>query len=347
MQETETPVALEEGALLKEERVNKDSTRVLPEKRSTAPRRLAGGLMAVTAGLAASAIFVRLRTQQAERDNPPRGKFVEVDGVRLHYVERGEGRPLLMLHGNLTMIEDLEISGIIDSAAARYRVIAFDRPGYGHSERPPGRIWNARAQAELFHRALDCMGCKRPVVFGHSLGTLAALSLALDFPSDVHGLVLAGGYYYPTPRPDLPLMVLPGVPIVGDALRYTISPLLARLMWPAALRLLFGPAPVPERFSRFPIWMALRPSQLRTIGAESAILIPDVAALRRRYSELRLPVVLLAGSEDRFVDPNTHSAALHQELPHSRLQMVPGAGHMVHHTRPDEVLGAIDRVSSD
>jgi pimeloyl-ACP methyl ester carboxylesterase len=86
--------------------------------------------------MAAAAIAVRYQTRKAEQANPPQGRFLVIDGVRLHYVERGEGPPLVLLHGNGTMIQDYELSGILDMAAQRCRVIAFDRPGYGHSSRP-------------------------------------------------------------------------------------------------------------------------------------------------------------------------------------------------------------------
>ena len=71
--------------------------------------------------------------KKAEAENPPKGRFVEVNGVRLHYVERGDGDPIVLLHGNGSMVEDFECSGLIDIAAKQYRVIAFDRPGFGHS----------------------------------------------------------------------------------------------------------------------------------------------------------------------------------------------------------------------
>ena len=104
------------------------------------------GAIAVGA-LVVSALVNRHFTNKAERDNPPTGRFVEVDGVRLHYVERGSGEPLVLLHGNGSMIQDFETSGLVDMAAKSYRVIVFDRPGYGHSERPRSTIWTAEAQA--------------------------------------------------------------------------------------------------------------------------------------------------------------------------------------------------------
>jgi pimeloyl-ACP methyl ester carboxylesterase len=91
----------------------------------------------VAAGaLAAMALLNRHLAKKAEDDNPPAGQFLEVDGVRLHYVERGSGDPLVLLHGNGSMIEDFESSGLVDLAAKNYRVIVIDRPGFGHSSRP-------------------------------------------------------------------------------------------------------------------------------------------------------------------------------------------------------------------
>ena len=58
------------------------------------------------------ALVNRHLAKKAERDNPAAGRFLDVDGVRLHYVERGSGEPLVLLHGNGSMIEDFESSGL-------------------------------------------------------------------------------------------------------------------------------------------------------------------------------------------------------------------------------------------
>jgi pimeloyl-ACP methyl ester carboxylesterase len=215
-------------------------------------------------------------------------------------------------------------------------------PGYGYSARPRRKLWNPRAQAELLHKALQRLGVVRPIVAGHSWGTLVALALALQYPAYVQSLILLSGYYFPTFRLDVPLLSSPAIPVLGDIMRYTISPFLGRLMWLGLLKVIFGPAPVPPRFSQFPVWMALRPSQLRASAAESALMIPAVIGLRHYYRELRMPVVIMAGADDRFVHANRHSVRLHDELPRSDLRLIPGAGHMVHQTVPHEVSAAID-----
>ena len=147
---------------------------------------------ATVGALAISALVNRHLAKNAENDNPPAGQFLEVNGVRLHYVERGSGAPLVLLHGNGSMIQDFESSGLIDLAAKNYRVIVFDRPGFGHSD---GRVaLSGRRQRS----ALQGLGVSQAIVLGHSWGASVAVALALKYPKLVQGLVLASGYYYPT-----------------------------------------------------------------------------------------------------------------------------------------------------
>src|ERR1700722_8476560 len=141
-------------------------------------------LLLAAAGFAASALYVREETSRAEREYPRTGKSITVSGVRLHFVDTGGADPVLvLLHGNGAMIADMEISGLVNEAAKRYRVIAFDRPGYGYSERPRDRAWGPEEQASLFSEAFARLGLVRPLLFGHSWGTQVALSLALDHPN--------------------------------------------------------------------------------------------------------------------------------------------------------------------
>lgn len=312
-------------------------------RESRSPRRRNALLLAAGAALAASALAVRQRTRKAEFENPPLGEFIEVDGVRLHYVERGQGQPLVLIHGDGSMVQDFVSSGLIDLAAKSHRVIAFDRPGYGYSARPRSTLWTPQAQARLLHRALQALDVKQPIVLAHSWGTLVATALGLEFPDDVKSLVLLSGYYYPTVRADVPLLSLPAIPLVGDLLRYTVSPWLGRLAWPALMRRVFSPSPVPQRFSaEFPVWLALRPSQLRASAADAALLIPSAMSLSGHYHALTMPMTIMSGSDDRYVNMHAHSERLYCEVPQSALHVTRGAGHMLHQVAPQEVMRAIE-----
>jgi pimeloyl-ACP methyl ester carboxylesterase len=309
------------------------------------PHPVAVGAAVVVAALAISALVNRFVAKKAERYNPPTGKFVEVEGVRLHYIERGEGESLVLLHGNGSMIEDFSSSGLVDKAARRYRVIVFDRPGFGHSERPRRTIWTPEAQADLICKALRQIGVSRAIVLGHSWGASVAAALALKHPEMVAGVILASGYYYPTVRGDAVFLSGPAVPGIGDILSHTFSPILGRLMWPFVMRKIFGPSPVPKKFDGFPKEMALRPSQVRASAAESALMIPGAFALRKDYARLKMPVAIIAGEEDRLIDIDKQSARLHHEVTQSTLRRVPGVGHMVHQSATDLVMAAIDEAA--
>jgi pimeloyl-ACP methyl ester carboxylesterase len=284
------------------------------------------------------------RARKAEREHPPTGRFVTVDGVRLHYIESGKGPPVLLLRGNVVTAEDFQTSGVVDLLAARHRVIVFDRPGFGYSDRPHGSAWSARAQAELLRDALVILAVNRPVVLGHSWGAAVALALALNHPDAVRGLVLLSGYYYPTLRADVLLSSPAAIPIVGDLLRYSISPLLGRLMQPLLLKGMFAPLPVPASFAKGSTSnMSVRPGQIRAESQDGVAMIPGAVAMRHRYQELTMPVVIMAGAKDRVVN-GKQPRRLHAQIPHSILRLVPGIGHMVHYAILEEVAEAIEEV---
>lgn len=92
--------------------------------------------------------------------SPAERLFIEVEGVRLHYSDRGSGRPVVLIHSNIVTGDDYNTSGVAERLLGTRRVIIFDRPGYGYSERPRWRPWTAIAQAELLHKALRELGVR-------------------------------------------------------------------------------------------------------------------------------------------------------------------------------------------
>jgi pimeloyl-ACP methyl ester carboxylesterase len=284
----------------------------------------------------------------AEKRNPPLGKFIECDGVRLHYIERGDADApcVVLFHGNGSMIQDFTISGLIDCLAAHNRVICFDRPGFGFSERPRFRIWTAAAQAALFAKAFDQLGVRNPVLLGHSWGTLVALGLALRDDRDIAGLVLASGYYFPKPRWDVWMMSGPAIPILGDIFRYTLAPIISWVIMPGMLRKLFAPLNVPRELKEnFPLSLAVRPKQLRAAAEESAFLIPAAFQFQARYHGLRCPVRIFHGTEDKVIEAE-QARRLDRALRRSLLNLVEHAGHMVTYADTNGIAQAVFNLNS-
>jgi pimeloyl-ACP methyl ester carboxylesterase len=304
-------------------------------------------VIGIGGALAGTAIAVHRNACRAERRNPPMGAFVEADGVRLHYIRRGSGQPgVVFIHGNGSMVQEIAASGLLDAVARHHEVFAFDRPGFGHSSRPRDRTWTPQAQAAVLLEAFAKLGIEQPVIVGHSWGALVALAMALDHPERVAGLVLVSGYYDPTARADVAVFSTPAIPILGDAMRYTVSPILNGLLLPKLIRKLFRPAPVPHRFNaEVPRSMMLRPSQIRASAEDTALMIPATAALQDRYSGIRHPVTIVAGAGDRIVDPRQHAIRLHHKMPHSHVMLLPGEGHMVHHGAVGLVTAAVETIA--
>jgi pimeloyl-ACP methyl ester carboxylesterase len=302
---------------------------------------VAGSAAALLAG---TALFNRAAARRAEAETPAAGSFVEIDGVRLHYVDRGKGPAVVLLHGNGAMLQDFELSGLLGLAAERHRVIAFDRPGFGHSSRPRTTVWTPAAQAELIARAMTAIGVERAVIVGHSWGSLVALAMALDHPGSVAGLVLLSGYYYGSARLDVLPASLPAIPLFGDILAHTLAPLAGLVTGPPAVKAAFAPAPVPARFAQFPAAMALRPSQIHATAAEAAMMVPAAAALSARYREIGVPVVVMAGEGDRIVGVD-QAERLAGDIAGAELRVVPDQGHLFHYAVPGQVAAAIDALA--
>jgi alpha-beta hydrolase superfamily lysophospholipase len=114
-------------------------------------------VFAVTAAiLGALAALTVVGVDKIERAHPPSGRFVEVEGGRLHLVELGapDAPPVVLLHGASDNLGDMRLA-LGDRLAANYRVILIDRPGHGWSDRPGGRADASPArQAKLVHQAL-------------------------------------------------------------------------------------------------------------------------------------------------------------------------------------------------
>jgi pimeloyl-ACP methyl ester carboxylesterase len=298
--------------------------------------------------LAGAAIFNASRAKRTERENPPRGDRIRVDGVDLHYVDSGTSGPVVvLLHGNGTTIEDWFASGLFQELSKNARVIAVDRPGFGYSTRPRNRIWSPAAQADLLALALRSLGADDLTVVGHSFGTMVSIELARRHPELVRALVLMAGYYYPSARLDAVVGSVPAIPIIGDVDRYTVAPLFGAALRPAVEHKLFAPASVASSWSKFPFEMTLRPSQLRAEAAEAALMVPSAAGMAPHYGELTLPIQIISGEGDRIVDHASQSERLASQLASARLTTLRGVGHMAHHTAPDRVLHSIRQAMSE
>jgi pimeloyl-ACP methyl ester carboxylesterase len=299
---------------------------------------------ALAAGTLALNGCTRYLVHRAEAAHPPAGRFVVVDGVRLHYVEHGAGRPVVLIHGDGGSVADFTLSPLFAPLTEGFHVLAFDRPGFGYSDRAVCALGSPLVQAALLHNALARLGIHEPILVGHSRGGAIALAYALRYPDAVAAVVaLAPGAYPPAPRLLRPLVPAARVVIAALARTVVVPAGSARhfALVAAAMNIAFEPkGTVPPSYLRVAASMFLRPCQIDAWAADVLEGPYVMAALAPRYPELRPPLVIVQGEADRSVAPEV-SRRLLAAVPGSRLVLLPGAGHMLQFGEPRAVLDAI------
>jgi pimeloyl-ACP methyl ester carboxylesterase len=300
--------------------------------------------------LAAAAVVLTLwrarrRARVAEAAFPPEGRIMTVDGTRVHCLIRGSGPDLVLIHGASGNLRDMSFA-LIDRLARDYRVIAFDRPGLGHSARLGRRGASIGGQAALLRRAAAKLGVTRPVVMGQSYGGAVALAWAVDAPESLAALVLVSAPAYPWPG-GLPwLYKITAHPLLGPLAVPALAAWVPEAYLDRAVAGVFAPQAEPPGYARhIGAALTLRAATLRENALQRASLKAELAALSQRYDRLRMPVEILHGGADATVGLAIHSEPLARALPAAHLQILDGIGHMPHHSRPGAVVEAIHRAA--
>jgi pimeloyl-ACP methyl ester carboxylesterase len=186
------------------------------------------------------------------------------------------------------------------------------------------------------------MGLKRFVLFGHSLGGAVATAFALAYPDRLAGLVLLAPVTHPWRGGLAWYNAVLSTPGLGDLFARTIALPLGTLLLDHGAASAFEPQATPADYvRRAAIRLLLRPSQFIANAQDIAALKGFVTAQVPRYGEIAVPTVILTGAADATVSPTIHSRAIAAAIPHARLIVLEGVGHMPHHTNADEVVAAI------
>jgi pimeloyl-ACP methyl ester carboxylesterase len=306
-----------------------------------------GGVVVLAGFAVAGLVLFTARTAwQVEKALPPRGRFIDIDGARIHYLDEGSGPVLLLIHGLTGQMLNFTYS-LLDRLKGDFRVVILDRPGSGYSTRPAGAAATLTAQAQTISRFCDVLRLGRPLVVGHSLGGAIALTLALNHPKQVGGLALLAPATQRLDRVRPPFdRLLIASPLLRRLIAWTLATPLSIRNAARTLPLLFGPEPVPGDFGvKGGGLLTLRPSAF--IGA-SADLVETMRESRETsppYEDLTVPVGILFGADDRILDPAVHGKGLIAQVRGAELEMIEGGGHMIPVTAAGRTAAFIARMA--
>jgi pimeloyl-ACP methyl ester carboxylesterase len=311
-------------------------------------RLLVIGVLSLVVVLSAAAIYTVAETRRIEARYPPRGHFVPVGGGRLHVIEAGErdAPALVLLHGASGNAADMMLA-LGNRLAKRYRVLAFDRPGHGWSDRPNGRADASPAQqARLIAEALDVLGVRKAIFVGHSWAGSVAATFGVEHPQRVAGLVLLAPATHPWPGGVTWYYTPATAPWIGNLFTRIVAIPFGRLSLEPALTAVFAPQTAPLDYANLAgIPLVLRPAEFRANAEDVKDLIHFVRLQSPRYGTISAPTVIVTGDTDGTVSPTIHSAALARQIAGARHIVLPGVGHMVHHVAPDLIIAEIDRLA--
>lgn len=232
---------------------------------------------------------------------------------------------------------------VFSPLASRHKVIAFDRPGHGRSKRPKHGDATVEVQARLLHDALAQLRIDRPILVGHSWGAALALVYAVDYPSEIAGLVVVAPAAYESHDGSF-LTGFPSVPVIGDAANYVLTPLIGAAVVRGELKKAFSPDPVPKNYLKSVLSEWTRPSKVRAYALDEDFYNPSVKKFSPRYAEIVAPVSIVTGDADLIVSEKENAERLHETLPKSRLIVLPKTGHQIPLTHPQIVIDEIERV---
>jgi len=272
----------------------------------------------------------------------PDSQFVEINGTRVHLKTRGEGEPVfVLLHGFASSLYSW--NEVMEEFSQHGTVIAYDRTGFGLSERPTSwegqNPYEPEAQVELLVQLLDQYGVEKAILVGNSAGGALGMQAALAHPERILALILVDPAVYTgggAPEWLKPLLGTPQMRRLGPLVTQQIlkrGPELIKLAW-------HNPALLSEEM----LENYQKPFQVENWDKAlwEFTLASQPNNLAERLDELKLPILVITGDDDRIV-PTEQSIRLADELPDARLEVITEAGHVPHEEQPLAFIQAVNR----
>ncbi|PBB94235.1 alpha/beta hydrolase [Mesorhizobium sp. WSM3864] len=284
---------------------------------------------------------------KAESLVPACGKFIEIGGSRIHYVEAGEGRPIVFLHGLGAQLHHFRHT-LFGRFRAGYRLIALDRPGSGYSVRAGGASGRLPEQAEVVRRFIEELGLERPLIVGHSLGGAIALALAIEHPTAISGIALIAPLTHleARVRQKFDLLYVPSR-LKRWILAHTLAIPYSLKYAEPTMKFIFAPQAVPGDYMiAGGGWLGLRPAHFQATSTDIVAVEEDLGRLEQRYGEILMPAGILFGADDRVIGIAAHGEPMPGRIRELDFERVQGLGHMPQFVEPERVVAFIERIAA-
>ena len=301
-------------------------------------------LFGLTALLVIGFLYTAKSSKDIEQRIPPIGQFIEIDGLRLHYLDQGQGFPIVLLHGASTSLLDFT-TNLIPALSKHYRVLAFDRPGHGYSERDNSQWPNPAQQAELIGKALSQLDIEKCIWVGHSWSGSVVLAALLNQPQQTMTGVLLAGASHPWDTGVAWYNDVAETPLLGSLFAWTLVYPAGEAQMESAIQSVFTPSSPPENYiNNTGLFLSLRPRTFLANAADLSRLSDFLAEQSKQYHTIQQPLLLITDKEDTIVGAWNHSERLLKQIPHAELIYLDKTGHALHHIHSEKIASLIVEV---
>jgi pimeloyl-ACP methyl ester carboxylesterase len=307
-------------------------------------------LIALVLALAGFALLVSWRAARhearAEAAYPPEGQVFAVGDTQVHAVVMGAGPDLVLIHGASGNTRDMTFS-LAPRLADRYRVIVFDRPGLGYTDRISDRGSTIQQQAALLMQASRHLGADRPIVMGQSYGGAVALAWASNYPESVAALIPVSAVSNPWSTPLDPFYRITSSWWGSRFIVPLITAFVSDARVERAIESIFPPQDPPEGYAHHVgAALTLRRVSMWANADQRANLLAEIKVQVSEYGRILAPTEIVHGTADTTVGLSIHSEKLVRQITGAVLTRLDGIGHMPHHVAQDQVIDAIDRAAA-
>ncbi len=272
-------------------------------------------IMIIVFSFCAGFTLLSAQTQIQYGSNKEIGKYEQVNDIKMYYEVYGEGHPLLLIHGNSGSISSW--SNQIPSLSKKYKVFIADSRAQGRSYDSDKEITYS-LMASDYNALLNKLNLDSIYIMGWSDGGIIALDLAMNYPSKVKKMVLAGTNFNTDST-----ALYPEVLMTFQNLKTIPFEKLPDLLKRAYTALSPQPDRAPIVFKKLMNLM---------------IKYPDYSTTE--ISKINVPALILAGDHDLIREE--HTLKLFQCIPHSQLFILPGTSHLFLFEKPELVNQTVD-----
>jgi pimeloyl-ACP methyl ester carboxylesterase len=276
-------------------------------------------LAALAAGLGTQLrADIPLEQLKARWATPP-SKFVEVDGMSIHYRDEGSGPTLVLVHGTGSSLFTWD--GWVKALSDRYRIVRLDTPGFGLTGPHPKGDYRLSTYAEVLDHFVQAIGIDRFAVAGNSLGGGIAWSYAVAHPEKVSALVLVDSMGYPHEGPTPVVFTLARMPVMPSLL----AQLDPRRLVEQTLKDCYGdPRKVTPALIDHYTQMSLRPGNRGAFSERVKTPYEDRTAA---LAGMKMPVLIMWGAKDGLI-PVAHAERFRAAIPGAQLKIYEDLGHV-------------------